>query len=139
MSEEVRGLVVAHSTLAAGLVAAARQITGLPEEALTALSNDGLGPDALNQAVRDALGGGPAVVFTDLGSGSCALAGRRICLDRADTALMSGVNLPMLLDFAFHRDLPLPQLVDRLVDKARGGVSGIFRETAANADRAAAR
>jgi mannose/fructose-specific phosphotransferase system component IIA len=139
MSEEVRGLVVAHSTLAAGLVAAARQITGLPEEALAAVSNDGLGPDALGQAVRDALGEGPAVVFTDLGSGSCAFAGRRICLDRPDTALMSGVNLPMLLDFAFHRELPLAQLVDRLVDRARGGITGVFRETAANADRAAAR
>jgi PTS system mannose-specific IIB component len=136
MSDEVRGVVVAHSSLANGLVSAARQISGVPEDALVALSNDCSGPEALQRSIREILGEGPGVVFTDLASGSCAFAARRITLDRDDTAIVSGVNLPVLLDFAFHRDLPLPQLVERLLEKGKAGLTGTCREAAAHADRA---
>ncbi|MDB4952026.1 MAG: system fructose subfamily component [Gemmatimonadetes bacterium] len=136
MSDEVRGIVVAHSSLAAGLVSAARQISGMPEDALVALSNDCRGPESLAESLREILGDGPGIVFTDLPSGSCAFAARRITLDRADTAILSGVNLPVLLDFAFHRDLPLPELVERLLEKGKAGLTASCREAAAHADRA---
>jgi mannose/fructose-specific phosphotransferase system component IIA len=32
------------------------------------------------------------------------------------------VNLPILLDFVFHRDMPLDELVPRLVGKGRDGI-----------------
>ncbi|HEX5726263.1 MAG TPA: hypothetical protein VFX98_12400 [Longimicrobiaceae bacterium] len=129
MSEAVKGLVVGHSSLAEGLVASVRQISGAGEDALRAVSNDGLGPEALQTAARDALGeGGPGIVFTDLGSGSCAFAARHLAGDRPETAVVCGVNLPILLDFVFHRDLPLAQLVDRLVEKGRAGITGACRE-----------
>jgi mannose/fructose-specific phosphotransferase system component IIA len=134
----VRGLVVAHASIAAGLVEGVRQIAGVPEEVLLPLSNIGCGPDALRQRLEEALGSGPAVVFTDLGSGSCAFAARRVALERPDTAVVTGVNLPILLDFVFHRDLSLPELVERLVEKGRAGVTGTSRE-GAHADRAVSR
>lgn len=140
MSEPpVRGLVVGHATLAQGLVAAARQITGADEDALVAVTNEGCGPEALQAAVSGSLGEGPAVVFTDMGSGSCAFAARRIALDRPDTAIITGVNLPILLDFVFHRQMPLGQLVERLTEKGRVGITGAHRENAAHADRALSR
>lgn len=139
MSEPVRALVVAHGQLARGLVECVRQISGCPEEALLPLSNDGCGPEALQAAVLDALGeAGPGIVFTDLGSGSCAFAARRIAGTRAETAVVSGVNLPILLDFVFHRELPLPDLVARLLEKGRSGISGSC-QGAADADRALSR
>ena len=138
MSEPVRGLVVSHSSLAEGMVQSVRQIAGAGDDALAALSNEGCGPEALQNRVREALGSGPGIVFTDMPSGSCALAARRLTADRADVALVCGVNLPMLLDFVFHRDLPLPALVDRLVSKGKSAITGTCRESAANADRAAA-
>lgn len=138
MSEPVRGLVVSHSSLAEGMVQSVRQIAGAGEDALAALSNEGCGPEALQRRVREALGPGPGIVFTDMPSGSCALAARRLTADRGDVALVCGVNLPMLLDFVFHRDLPLPALVDRLVSKGKSAITGTCRESAANADRAAA-
>ncbi len=137
MSEQVRGLIVAHSSLASGLVSAARQISGVEEEALAALSNEGCGPEALIQAVNEAVGDRPAILFTDLASGSCAFAARKISMQRPGTGVVCGVNLAMLLDFLFHRDLPLPELVDRLVEKGRVGISGVCREEGArHADRA---
>ena len=125
MSEPVRGVVVGHATLAAGMVASVHAISGVGDEALTALSNEGCGPESLQARVDDALPGeGPAIVFTDLGSGSCAFAARRIALQRPGTAIVTGVNLPMLLDFVFHRDMALSELVARLVDKGRAGIAG---------------
>src|SRR3712207_4783583 len=103
MSEPVRGLVVAHSSLAAGLVAAVRQITGADEEALRPLSNEGHGPEGLATAVSDAVGDVPVVLFTDLGSGSCAFVARKISLERPHTGIVCGVNLPVRIDFVFHR------------------------------------
>jgi mannose/fructose-specific phosphotransferase system component IIA len=137
MSEPVRGLVVSHASLAEGMVRSVRQIAGVGEEALAAVSNEGCSPDSLQSRVREGLGSGPAIVFTDMPSGSCAFAARRITADRPNVAVVCGVNLPMLLDFVFHRELPLPELVDRLVAKGKSAITGTCRETA-HADRAAA-
>lgn len=136
-SEPVRGVVVAHATLAAGLVASVHAISGVGDEALAAISNEGCGPESLQARVDAALPGeGPAIVFTDLGSGSCAFTARRIALNRAGTGIVTGVNLAILLDFVFHRDMPLAELVERLVEKGRAGVTGAHNEAAAHADRA---
>lgn len=132
MNEPVRGLVLAHASLAAALISATRKICGCETEALRPLTNEGRGPEALLDGVRQALGEAPALLFTDLGSGSCTLAARKILLERPETGLITGVNLPILVDFVFHRDLPLPELTERLLEKGRAGISG--RCTAARID-----
>ena len=137
MSEPVRGVVVAHASLAQGLVSSVLAISGVDGDALKPLTNEGCGPETLQARVNEALGSeGPAILFTDMGSGSCAFAARRIALERPGTGIVTGVNLPVLLDFVFHRDMPLPELVDRLVEKGKGGITGAHREAAAHADRA---
>lgn len=136
MSEDVRGLVVAHSSLAAGLISAVQQIAGVGEDVLQAVSNDGHGPEGLIAAVRGAVGADPVILFTDLPSGSCAFAARKISLERPGTGLICGVNLPVLLDFVFHRDLELHDLVARLVEKGRAGITGACTEEVIYADRA---
>lgn len=122
----VRGVVVAHAGLAGALVAAVRDIAGLDEDALRPLSNEGLAPDGIRDAIAAALGDhGPAVVFTDLREGSCGIAAQRLCVDRPDHVVVTGVNLPMLLDFAMKRHLPLEDLVHRLVDRGRGAIQAL--------------
>jgi mannose/fructose-specific phosphotransferase system component IIA len=140
MSEEaVRGLIIAHSSLAAALAAAVRQIADVGDEALRTISNEGKGPEQLLQTVRDAVGDSPVIIFTDLASGSCAFAARKIALNRPATGVVCGVNLPVLLDFVFHRNLPLPALVNRLVEKGKGGIIGACTEEGVRADRAVSR
>jgi mannose/fructose-specific phosphotransferase system component IIA len=136
MSEQVRGLILAHSSLAEGMAAAVRQICGVEEDALLSISNEGRGPEGLIEAVTQAVGSSPVILFTDLSSGSCAFAARKVSFQRPATGVVCGVNLAVLLDFVFHRDLPLAELVERLVEKGRVGITGVCRGEGADVDRA---
>ena len=101
------------------------------------MSFEGRGPDDLMATIRDRSGSAPVVLFTDMAGGSCALAARKVAAQRPDTAFVAGVNLPLLLDFVFHRGLPLPELVTRLVECGRSGIMGTCTEGTADADHTA--
>lgn len=135
----VRGLIIAHSTLGSGLAAAVRQIAGTDDVALQAISNEGHGPEGLLASIREVVGDAPVILFTDLPSGSCAFTARKLAMVRPNTGIVCGVNLPILLDFVFQRDLPLHTLVARLIDKGKGGISGACTEDGVRADRALSR
>lgn len=119
---KVRGIVVTHGSMCFGMVDAVRKIAGVPEDALIGISNAGRGPEELLASVAEVAGQTPAVIFTDLQTGSCALAARFACRGPTGRRVIFGANLPMLLDFVFHRDLPLDQLVDRLLEKGREAI-----------------
>ncbi len=120
MSEDVIGILVGHGRLAEGLLDAVEGITG-SREGIVPVDNEGLTPEALEARLDELAGAGPAVIFVDLPSGSCAFAARRLKLQRGPTAVICGVNLPLLLDFIFHRSLPIDEIVERL--RSRVGVS----------------
>lgn len=124
MSESgvVRGILFTHGQMAQGMVDAVRRISGAGDDALRPLSNDERGSEELLSEIERLAGGAPVIVFTDLLSGSCATAARIASHERPDRAVICGVNLPMLLDFVFHRDMPLPELAERLVGKGREGM-----------------
>jgi mannose/fructose-specific phosphotransferase system component IIA len=119
-----------------GMVDAVVKITGAPDDVLVPVSNDGKGPEALVAEVAAVAAGapGPVVIFTDMGQGSCALAARFVCRDPGNRIVLFGTNLPMLLDFVFHRDLPLDELEGRLLARGRAGICALEREVA-RADR----
>src|SRR5512145_105885 len=112
---ELRGIVVSHAAVAQALVAAVQVITGI-EDALTPVSNEGCGTEALAQRLSDAVGRGPAVLFVDLPGGSCMTSSTRYAKQHADIAVVTGVNLAMLLDFVFHRDITPAEAAHRAVD-----------------------
>ncbi|MDT8340412.1 MAG: hypothetical protein RQ751_02780 [Longimicrobiales bacterium] len=118
----VRGVVVGHGDMARGLVTAVTRIAGAQDGVLAAVSNEGRGPDELRATILAEVGEGPGVVFTDLGAGSCTLAARLLCRERSRVAVVTGVNLPMLLEFVFHRDMELAPLLERLQARARDGI-----------------
>lgn len=121
-----RGVLLAHGDMARGMVDAVRKISGCEPEALLPLSNLGKSPDALQEELTDLLAGGPGIVFTDLQTGSCTLAARLVSSrDEEEIVVVCGANLPMLLDFVFHRDVPLEELMDRLVRKGRTAIRAL--------------
>lgn len=124
MSEAV-GIVVTHGRLSAALVEAAEQIAGI-RGGLVALSNEGLSPEELRLHLQAAASGRPAVLFADLASGSCAFACRSLALASSGVVVVTGVSLPMLIDFLFNRDLEVTELADRLVEKGRAGARAFF-------------
>lgn len=121
--ERVRGVVVAHGPMARAMIDAARRIAGDAADSLMPLSNDDRGPDALKEELDRALGDDPVIVFVDLQSGSCGMAALSSCRERGRRVVVCGVNLPMLLDFVFHRELPLEELAARMVERGRASIT----------------
>jgi len=122
VSPEVKGVLVTHGTMSFGMVDAVRKISGIPDGVLVAISNEGKGVDDLVSAVIEVAGEDPVIIFTDLQSGSCALAARFACRSPKNRRIIFGVNLPMLIDFVFHRSLSLDELAERLVMKGRDAI-----------------
>lgn len=112
---DLRGVIVSHAAVAQALVAAVTAITGI-DGALTPVSNEGCGTEALAERLSQAVGRGPAVLFVDLPGGSCFTSSARLAKQHADLAVVTGVNLAMLLDFVFHRDVSPAEAARRAVD-----------------------
>jgi mannose/fructose-specific phosphotransferase system component IIA len=104
MSEPLHGVIVTHAAVAQALLAAVAAITGVGD-ALIPVSNDGCDSGALTARLTQAIAGRPVVLFVDLPGGSCLTTSIRLARTNADVAVVTGVNLAMLLDFVFHRDL----------------------------------
>ncbi len=146
MSEPVRGIVVAHGELAYALVSAAESISGVTG-ALRPVSNEGLTPEALESVIDEtirSLSGGTkspsapaAILFVDLAGGSCSLAGLAYARQTSRAVCITGVNLPMLVDFVFHRRMPLADLVDRVLRKGRASQMHWHPHAPAPPDRSA--
>ena len=115
MSEPLRGVIVSHAAIAQALVSAVAVITGI-DGALVPISNEGCDNDALGERLRQAVGQAPAVLFVDLPGGSCLTNSVRYAKQHADIAVVTGVNLAMLLDFVFHRDVSPAEAARRAGD-----------------------
>jgi mannose/fructose-specific phosphotransferase system component IIA len=119
----VRAALIGHGSMPTGLVDAVQHITGCADDAIIAISNRGMSPESLAAAVRETVGDGPAIIFTDLQSGSCGFAARRVAHGCENVVVISAVNLPLLIDFAMNRELPLADLVPRLLERGRAAIT----------------
>ena len=118
----VRGVLLGHGGMPEGMVDAVRHITGCDADALIAVSNRGKSPDGMAAEVTRLLGDEPGIIFTDLQSGSCGFVARRLTLGAPNLVVISGVNLPLLIDFAMNRGEPLDALVPRLLSRGRAAI-----------------
>lgn len=112
MSEPLKGVIVSHGGLCEALIEAVRGITG-EAGGLVAVTNADCSREALLERLSGAVGQGPSVVFVDMPAGSCLQAAVAGIRSRPDVPVVSGVNLPMLLDFVYHRDLSPAEAADR--------------------------
>ena len=122
-----QALVIGHKDFAAGMVSAVTAITGRDDMFRTA-SNYGLDTRAMEALVRDAIADGVTIIFSDLPAGSTTMAARRAQRDSPGVTVVTGVSLPVLLDFAFA----LPDAIhaaDTAVEKGRAAMM-VVRGTA---------
>ncbi len=123
--EPPRAVVAGHGDFATGIVSAVEQITGRGS-VLLALTNRGLGGDDIVRVLREAVASaGASVIFTDLPAGSWTIAARRVQRERPDVVVVTGANLPALLDFVFRTDLEAATAAGHAADKGRGSLAVI--------------
>jgi PTS system mannose-specific IIA component len=118
-----RALVVTHGDLAAALVGAVEGFLG-PQSGFDPVSNDALSIDDLRLRIEGAVadGAGSLIVFTDMMGGSCDSAARLAARGRP-IVVVSGVNLPMLVEFCHYRErMGVDELVARVARKGSAGI-----------------
>ena len=119
----IRALVAGHGDFAAGLISAVDAITG-QGAMLEPIQVKGLCSEDIQQLLRERLVATRAlVIFTDLQAGSCTMAARRILREVAEVVLVSGTNLPMLLDFVMSRESDSVAAARGAVEKGRSSMS----------------
>jgi mannose/fructose-specific phosphotransferase system component IIA len=129
LSEKV-AIVVAHGSLARGLVSAMEKVVG-PQANVFCVSNTGLSPAALQAEIESLIAAKAAdkdvYLLTDLRGGSCATTCLRSSSSRAARVrgVVYGANLTLLLEFIMHQDLPHAEFFQVLLAKARSSVDGV--------------
>ena len=103
----IGAVIIAHGSLASGLLEAAEAITGNNEE----ISLVSVGPDVtsdevrerLENAVKDANSGDGVIVFTDMFGGTPTNIALSFLSD-GEVEILTGVNLPIIIKFLHHRE-----------------------------------
>ena len=120
----VPALLVMHSDLGAALLRAAAAVYG-PVEGVEVMSNEGLSRDVLEQRIEEQVAGWKegGLILTDFWGGSCHLCGISATRGQGDIAVITGLNLPTLLDYLHNRDQYRPlELAERLQQKGRDSI-----------------
>jgi mannose PTS system EIIA component len=120
----IPALLVTHADLGAALLRAAEQVYG-PVGDVEVLSNSGLSRADLERAIRERVSGWThgGLVLTDFPGGSCQQCGLLATRGNAEVVVVTGVNLPALLDYLHNREhYAVGDLAERLIAKARDSV-----------------
>jgi mannose/fructose-specific phosphotransferase system component IIA len=120
----VPALIVTHADLAQGLVHAAESVVG-PVEDVTLLSNEGLSRADLEDAIETRVQGWRhgGLLLTDFWGGSCHTCGASAARRHGEVVIVTGINLPLLLDYLYNRDrLAVGELAERLQQKGRDSI-----------------
>ena len=122
-AQEARALVAGHGDFAAGLISAVEAVTGLGA-VLEPIQVKGLCGEDIQQLLRERIEStGARVIFTDLQAGSCTMAARRLLREQPQVLLVSGANLPMLLDFVMSSAGDPHDAARTAVDRARTAIA----------------
>jgi len=124
MSARVPALLVMHADLSAALLRAAEAVVG-PIEGVESLSNAGLSGAELEQEIarRVARWEEGGLVLTDFWGGSCHLCGASAARGRGEVVVVTGINLPTLLDFLHNRErYGVVELAERLQKKGQESI-----------------
>lgn len=120
----VPALLVMHADLASALLRAAESVYG-PIEGVEVLSNEGLSRQGLEQEIgrRVAGWGAGGLVLTDFWGGSCHICGAAAARGQGGLVIVTGMNLPTLIDYLHNRDqYAVEELAERLQKKGQDSI-----------------
>lgn len=120
----VPALILTHADLSQALVRAAEKIVG-PIEDIVLLSNEGLSRADLEGAIETRVQGWAhgGLLLTDFWGGSCHTCGASAVRRHGELVIVTGINLPLLLDYLHNRDkLSVGDLAERLQQKGRDSI-----------------
>jgi mannose PTS system EIIA component len=119
----IPALLVTHADLGSALLRAAAKVYG-PVEEVEVLSNEGLSREQLEQEIEKRVGawrGG--LILTDFWGGSCHACGVAAARGHGDIVVVTGLNLPLLLDYLHNREeYEVDALAERLQRKGRDSI-----------------
>ena len=135
-------IVAAHGHLAEGLIASSAMIAGPQEDLVAVTFESSEGPDDLLAKYAAAVEKSPSdqyLVLVDLLGGSPYNAAARFAAEREDADVVTGVNLPMLIEVLGGRLTggTLAELVEKARTAGAGGVkvlSEVFTPTTTDSD-----
>ena len=126
--KNITGIIVTHGQLGEELIRTASLILGEVEDCY-ALSGSDLGDEKVIESIHNILEENQAdraVVLVDYFGGSCGASCVKATRGLEGVKVISGVNLPILLDFVTKQGtLGLDELVDHLIHRGQESVKVI--------------
>lgn len=121
----IPAIILTHGGLGGVLMDAVGKILG-PQTDVSVISNEGLSLDQILDAVENRLGDAPAILFVDHCGGSPFVACKSLRSRYPQHAVITGVNLPMLLSFFTKREkLAFDELVRMVESDGHRGIQRI--------------
>jgi mannose/fructose-specific phosphotransferase system component IIA len=121
----VRGIIIGHGDFAKAIVATVEKIVGEQPD-IEVISNTGLSCETLSEQIVRVLNEkkeADTLIFLDLPGGSCTISCYTVLKDHRDLNVISGVNLPMLLEFFMLREKHTAyELVPILIKKGKENI-----------------
>jgi mannose/fructose-specific phosphotransferase system component IIA len=122
--ERVPALLVMHADLSSALMRAAQKVYG-EFEGVAVLSNEGRSREDLEGEIGRLVSGWThgGLVLTDFWGGSCHICGMAAARGRGEIVIVTGLNLPTLLDYLHNRDqYGVVELAERLRKKGQDSI-----------------
>jgi mannose/fructose-specific phosphotransferase system component IIA len=125
-AEDTAGIIITHGSLADKLLETANLVLGKVENLVPVNSGD-LSDTAVVDRIKEIIAGSGSsrvVMFVDYCGGSCFNNCFRAVKGLENVVIISGVNLPVLLDFATKREImDFDEMVDHLVKRGRDSIN----------------
>jgi PTS system mannose-specific IIA component len=126
--KKVTGIIVTHGNLGRELLRTASLIVGDIHDCYF-IAGTGLTDDRIVEEIRkmlDRTGGGRVVMFVDYFGGSCCTNCVSAIRGRGKAKIISGVNLPIILDFVNKREsMDFDDMIEHLIERGRESVRAI--------------
>lgn len=118
-------IILTHGNLATSLKDTVEQMMG-KQMGMMVVSNQGKDPEGLLSKLEELVSKSKSkeiFLFVDLYGGSCWQVAKKFSSKRGDVVLITGVNLPMLVQFLSKRErLDKFELLEKVVESGKSGI-----------------